>query len=226
MSNYYKAILVISHDIDFVDAIVNKTWYIGDPHLNGVHVYQLNGASDSMFQFVSESFKKVFEDRRTYENKLKSFKKRKPQPTPSDVSEFIRRNEVPIPPQPYDVRIQWEDVTVNTKPVITIQNLDFSYGTKEIFKQLSMTVFGDTRRILVGQNGAEKTTLFRIFNDEFPIDCSNGDTTVIRDPRLKIGYYNQQITDSRPLDLTPIEYLQTIDGNLSIGDCKAILGKL
>jgi len=226
LQNYKKALIIISHDIDFVDSIVDKVWYIGNPHLDGVHVYHLNGASDAMFQFVAESYKKVCENRKSYENKLKAYKKRKPQPTPPEVEEFIRRNEVPIPPPPYEVRIEWEQIKPNSNPIISMRDITFSYGEKNIFSNVDFTIFGNSRKVLVGPNGAGKTTLFKLCNEELEIDRSNGSTCIIRDGRLRVGYYNQQITDNLPLEMTPIQFLQSIKSSLSMGECKAILGRL
>lgn len=226
LQNYKKSLVIISHDIDFVDSIVDKVWYIGNPHLKGVHIYELNGTSTSMFQFVDESYKKVCEDRKSYENKLKAYKKRKPQPTPSELVEFIKKNEVPIPPPPYDVRIDWGLVNIFSYAIVSMRDITFSYGEKKIFTNVNFTIFGNSRNVLVGPNGAGKTTLFKLCNEELEIDRSNGSTCIIRDGRLRVGYYNQQIAENLPLELTPIQYLQSINQRLSFSDCKAILGRL
>lgn len=89
-----------------------------------------------------------------------------------------------------------------------------------------MSVFGNSRYFLFGQNGVGKTTLMKMIAGILPIDTSDGSSNYIVDPRIKIGYYNQQIVEDLPLKLSPIQFLQSIDAKLSIQDCKEILGKL
>jgi len=76
--------------------------------------------------------------------------------------------------------------------------------------------------IIVGENGVGKTTFLKLAS----LELQPTDGIVYYDERLRVGYYNQQIIDSLPLDLTSIEYLQQINEKLSINECRAILGKL
>ena len=75
---------------------------------------------------------------------------------------------------------------------------------------------------LTGFSGAGKTTLFKLALGQ--IEPTEG--TIIRDDRLRIGHYHQQIVDNLPLGLTPIEYLQSYNEKLDNGKCRGILGKL
>ena len=109
-----------------------------------------------------------------------------------------------------------------TKNIIDFKNIKFGYDDNIIFDNLNFTIQMGCRYILVGQNGVGKTTLFKLaYNSIKPQEGY-----VIKDDRLRIGYYHQQMVDNLPLDLTPIEYLQSIDSTLDLTQCRCILGKL
>jgi len=80
----------------------------------------------------------------------------------------------------------------------------------------------DSRCIICSPNGSGKTTLFKLISGK----VSPQDGYIIKDDRLRVGYYNQLITDNLPLNLTPIDYLKSLDGRLDDGKCRAILGKI
>lgn len=87
--------------------------------------------------------------------------------------------------------------------MITINNLTFSHGIKNIFNSASI-VFDDTRTALVGRNGSGKTTLFNILNRQL----SDYQGSIIYEGNTRLGYIHQEmkIEDS---DLTPVEYIKS-----------------
>lgn len=87
--------------------------------------------------------------------------------------------------------------------MITINNLTFSHGIKNIFSDASI-VFDDTRTALVGRNGSGKTTLFNILNRQL----SDYQGSIIYEGNTKLGYIHQEmkIDDS---ELTPVEYIKS-----------------
>jgi ATP-binding cassette subfamily F protein 3 len=141
-----------------------------------------------------------------------------------DVDEFIKKEGVKRPPKPYVVNITFDNVIeLSTKNIIELKEVDFYYEpNKLIYKNLNINFGMGSRIILVGSNGCGKTTLFKLMTQQ--IKPTNG--FVLNDERLRIGYYNQQIIDNLPLELTPIEYLQQLNSKLDISQCRTILGKL
>ncbi len=91
-----------------------------------------------------------------------------------------------------------------TAPLLTCQNLDKSYGSKELFTELSFSIPPFSRIALVGPNGAGKSTLLKVLaRHESP---DNGQVIARKD--LKVGYAPQ----SSQFDETPVKELMLLMG--------------
>lgn len=230
LTEYSKAIILITHDINIACAFENPiTWYIGNPRLQGNSVTVIRGDYFNLKQTLREARCEVENAYNKFENKLKEFRRSKPPKTKQQIDEYIKKHSVPRPPPEYFVSIDWEDIPINKRTVVSLRDVSFTYflgdtKSKTVFNKINYNIYGNSRHVLVGQNGAGKTTLFKLICGELTPDL--GSDVIIKDGRLRIGYYHQQIIDNLPLDLTPTQFLQSLNSKLSIGDCKAILGRL
>lgn len=222
---YTKTIVICTHDRDLIENVATRYWYVANLELTGVKVYSIAASLRSLGKFIKQKNKEVADAYKSYENRLKAFRCQKPSPSKSQVEEFIRKNTVPRPPKPYDVNIEWCQVEKSSRQIVRFDNISFSYDDNKIFDRLNFSIFGDSRYVLVGRNGAGKTTFLKLCIGDLDYN-HDGESTIYRDPRIKIGYYNQQIIEDLPLDLTPIQYLKSLDDRLTVGECKAILGRL
>uniref|UniRef100_A0A6C0BDY8 ABC transporter domain-containing protein n=1 Tax=viral metagenome TaxID=1070528 RepID=A0A6C0BDY8_9ZZZZ len=222
LSRYNKSIIMITHDIDITYSISDVIWYIGNLDLMSVKVYTIRGNFTNLAKFISDSNKKNEDSYNKYQKALAAFKKKGR--TRTELEDFENRYFVPRPPKDYIVSIEWPTVECRFKDAFSLRNVSFSYPSKKILDCIDFNIFTDSRYVLVGNNGAGKTTLFKLCLGNILPD--QGGDCIIKDPRLRIGYYNQQIIDSLPLDMTAVEYLKSISSSLSVGDCKGILGKM
>lgn len=71
------------------------------------------------------------------------------------------------------------------KDVLTINNLNLSYGTKEIFNNLNLSIKYQDRLCLVGDNGVGKSTLIK--------EILKGNNNIKLGSNIKIGYIPQEI---------------------------------
>ena len=71
------------------------------------------------------------------------------------------------------------------KDVLTINNLYLSYGTKEIFNNLNLSIKYQDRLCLVGDNGVGKSTLIK--------EILKGNNSIKLGSNIKIGYIPQEI---------------------------------
>jgi ATP-binding cassette subfamily F protein 1 len=221
LTNYKKTLIVITHQIDLVETIADITWFVGNPELTGTKIYTVSGGYYSYIQMLEQLSTEVFNKYEKFQKKIEEMKKKSiPK---KKVEEFIKINNVLRPPKQYIVNIEFENVLAPfTKNIIDFKNIKFGYDNNIIFDNLNFTIQMGCRYILVGQNGVGKTTLFKLAY----ASMKPQEGYVIKDERLRIGYYHQQMVDNLPLDMTPIEYLQSIDSTLDLTQCRRILGKL
>ena len=71
--------------------------------------------------------------------------------------------------------------------LLTISNLEKTFGQRTIFHQASLTLYPGERVGFIGANGAGKTTLFRMITGEVKPD----DGSVATAKNVKVGYLAQ-----------------------------------
>ena len=86
--------------------------------------------------------------------------------------------------------------------IINIENLNFSYGIHEIFKDLSLTIHDNQQIGLIGRNGTGKSTLLKLLTEDLSPDSGR----IIKGNQLKIGYLAQESTLSEEMTLERIFY--------------------
>jgi ATPase subunit of ABC transporter with duplicated ATPase domains len=224
LSNYKNSLIVITHQIHLINAISQVIWYIGDPEMTGIKIYTVNGnyfRVQKMIEMMGKEVEKNYEkfNKRVEELRRKSTPKK-------DVDEFIKKEGVPRPPKPYEVNIDFEKVNeLSSSNIIDLREVSYSYGDttdKQIFDSINYAMSLGSKNILVGPNGIGKTTLFKLASGV--LEPNSG--YILRDDRLRVGYYHQQIIDNLPLNSSPIQYLQSINSQLDNNKCRSILGRL
>ena len=99
-------------------------------------------------------------------------------------------------------------------------SLSFEGLGRPILKNVSLGVSRGQKVGIVGANGAGKTTMLRIINDEIKLDEGIIDVR----PGVQIGYFHQ---DHRTLDfdLSAIEQVQKLKPRMDYGKIRAMLGQ-
>ena len=234
LDSYTNTLIIASHQVDFINRFCNKIWYIGSPDYTTPKLYVINGNYNELQQMIEEINKTSNEAYRKYMITIENMSKGKNRKTIDQINAYKIENYKPRPPKPYEVKIKFPEVqNLSNKFVIRFDNVSFGWtvsnsdsNTKFNFQPIiSNSNFGvcqSDRFCIVGPNGIGKTTLFKLCMNE--IQPTSG--TIIFDPRVRIGYYNQQIIESLPINSTPIEYLKSIDSDLSVENCRAVLGQI
>lgn len=232
LQTYTKTLIVVSHQIDFINSTVDVIWYIGSPDFSTPKLYSVSGRPGSnIYDKLQKTLLDISKNATTAYNKFESgldnmrkAKKGKNPATKTEIEAYIKKNSVPRPPKPYEVKIGFPEVGFkNDRSVIRFDNVSFAYDkTKPILSNAEFNISLKSRIVIVGPNGVGKTTIFKLCNGT--IEPTEGH--IISDQRVKVAYYNQQVIESLPLDLTPIEYLQSIDSSLDVAKCRACLGRI
>ena len=107
-------------------------------------------------------------------------------------------------------------------PLITLQDVFLSYGQPPLIDHINLTIEPGERVCLIGRNGAGKSTLLKIITGN--INVNEGE--VRRNPRIRIGVYNQHFVDKLSMDETPVEYLCRLFTKETYQTVRNLLGKV
>jgi ATP-binding cassette subfamily F protein 1 len=198
MSDWEKIAVIVSHNIGFLNGICD---YILNIEHNKLASYKGNYRLFKLAQ--KQKLKEEEKAYDSYEKKLKEFRKKNSR---NAIDEYIKKNQIPKPDRPYEVYLDFISPPQFKSHIVKIDNVSFSYGDKEILKDINIGIDMNTRATLVGPNGSGKSTFMKLLMDE--IKPNSG--TIWKQSNLRIGYYNQHFEELLPLDLTPIDYLKSI----------------
>lgn len=208
LSNWNKTLLVISHDVNFLNEICTDII-----ELENYQIMYYSGNYEQYFSMKEQLYKKHVSDWIKLEKRLKELK------TVKERHEVQKKSGLVKPMLPYKVTIDFNYVGKLKNPVIDLKNVCFSYQDKEIFNNLNFVINSDSRIAIVGPNGVGKTTLFNLVISN--INPSKGE--ISKQDNIRIGYYNQHFVDTLPLEKTAIEYFDQYDNEQQI---RQVLGKI
>ena len=191
LKDYNKALLLISHDVYFLDNVVNRIFEIEGKRLKD---YKGNYTD---FLIQKEAY--LTGEVKAYEKEQEKIKK---------MEEFIRRYKAGVKSKQARGREKilnrmekMENPVVTTKKiklnfdikaqsvdlVLDIKSMSKIFDDKLLFKDLNLKIYRGERIGLIGKNGTGKSTLLKIINNLEK--ASSGEFKI--GERVSIGYYDQ-----------------------------------
>lgn len=191
LKDYKKAFILISHDVYFLDNVVNRVFEIEGKTLktyNGNYTdftiqkeAYLSGAVKA-FDKEQDKLRKMEEFIRRYKAGVKSKQARGRE----KILNRMDKMENPVITTK-KIKLKFETDTTSVDLVLRIKDLAKSFDGKEIFSNLNLDIYRGDRIGVIGKNGAGKSTLLKIINGMEK--QSKGDFKI--GDRVKIGYYDQ-----------------------------------
>jgi len=198
LKNYHGIILVISHDVEFLNAVTKKTLYV-DKMKHNIEIY--NGNYEKYMKIKSErdlAKQRLYEKQQREEEKLKGI-----------IAKYIRGNEKKaniakdrikklekLETQKIELEKKNKYTKFNMKinrPSYSIpikcNNLTFGYDEENLlYENLNFDLTRGEKLLVVGENGIGKTTLLRLIMGYLtPIEGSIEITD-----KTDIAYYAQE----------------------------------
>ena len=227
LSKYSGGLVIISHDVNLIETVVNKIFYI-DGNRNVIDVYNM-GWKNYLLQREQDEHRRKRE-RANAEKKAEILQKqgekmRAKASKATAAQGMLRRAE--------KLRSSLEDVRVNDKVAklrfptpspcgktpLSGEVLSKSYGSLEIFTDVSAIIDKGSRVVILGLNGAGKTTLLRILAGELESDTGS----VAHGQGLKIGYYAQE-HESLDFERTILENMMSATADIREPEARNVLG--
>ncbi|GGK38738.1 ABC-F family ATP-binding cassette domain-containing protein [Nocardia camponoti] len=196
LQNHDGGLIVISHDVELLEAVVNKVWFLdavrGEPD-----VYNM-GWKKYLDARATDEQRRVRE-RANAEKKASALRQQAAKlgakaTKAAAAHQMVRRAERLIS-ELDDVRvadkvarIRFPEPAACSKTPLMVSNLTKLYGSLEIFTGVSFAVDKGSRVVVLGLNGAGKTTMLKLLAGvEQP--TSGG---VEQGRGLKVGYFAQE----------------------------------
>lgn len=233
LSHYNGAVIIVSHDRYFLDKIVNKVMEIefGKSMLfNGNYTQFIDKRNQikAIRQKEYENQQQEIKHQQEVIKKLKQFNREKSIRRAESREKALNKIEVIEKPVEYnaDMRLSIEPEVISGNDVLTLKDVEKSFGSKPLFHHINCNIFRGERVALIGPNGTGKTTLLKIICKK--ISKNNG--TVQLGSGVSIGYYDQaqdnlditktifdEISDTYP-DLTNTKIRNTLAAFLFYGE--------
>ena len=208
LKGYEGALLMTSHDRDFLNRVVSK---IAEIEGGEITVYSGNYDFYERERRLREANREAaYERQQAMLAKEQRFIDRfrthaaKAAQVQSRIKALDKIEKVTLPKQRTIVKFEFRDPPRSGDQVAVIQGLRKAFGRRVIYEGMNLTIRRGERWAVMGRNGAGKTTLLKLIAGALEPDSG----TVRLGASLKMGYFAQQSLDVLDPDRTVLEQLQ------------------
>jgi ATP-binding cassette subfamily F protein 3 len=225
LQNYNGAVVLVSHDRNFLDNITKKTYEIS---LGKVTEY---GGNYSFYVSEKEVRKEMLESR--FENQQKYLKQQekfierfrykatKARAVQSRIKLIEKLDLVELEDEETTVSFHFPPATHSGKITIEIEGLAKTYDNREyVLDNLDLIITRGEKIALVGNNGAGKSTLTRIIAGIEPINKG----TVKYGHLVDLKFFAQNQAEELSGDKTVLEVMEESQSGVLTKDLRTILG--
>ncbi len=224
LMKYPGTLLLISHDRDFLDQVVDHIAHLSQQHLK---LYVGNYSS-----FEKQQAEQILIQQATYEKQQKQvahlqsfidrfrYKATKARQAQSRIKALERMELVSAVQLDSPFQFHFKEPGKCPNPLISLENARIAYGDKTILQNLNLTITPKDRFAFLGPNGAGKSSLIKLLAGEFEVASGK----CIRGEGLKIGYFAQHQIDHLTLIETPLEHLRRLAKQTNDQELRTFLG--
>ncbi|MDP9434788.1 MAG: ATP-binding cassette domain-containing protein [Actinomycetota bacterium] len=220
-------LVVISHDVELLDAVVNKVFHL-DANRAELDQYNVGWKSYLMQRETDEKRRK--RERANAEKQAGALtaqaEKMRAKATKAKAAQgMLKRAEKLLAgaegtrQQDRVAKLRFPEPAPCGKTPLTAEGLSKSYGSLEIFTDVDLAVDRGSRVVVLGLNGAGKTTLLKLLSG-----TEHADGGEVRPGHgLRLGYYAQE-HDTLDTDRTVLENMRTAAPDLPEPEARRVLG--
>lgn len=196
LSKYSGAILAISHDREFLNAICVGILEIRNRKLNRYrgnyddYLGQKAAREEQQWAAYKNQQREIAELQRFIDRfRAKASKASQAQ---DRIKQLARMERIEAPERDEaTVHFSFPQPKRSGQRVITLEGVKQAYGAHVVYAKLNLEVERGQRTVLVGPNGAGKSTLLKILSGMLPLEAG----TVTPGHNLSIGYFAQHRTE-------------------------------
>jgi ATPase subunit of ABC transporter with duplicated ATPase domains len=224
LKSYDGALLMTSHDREFMNRIVSK---IAEIDAGEITTYSGNYDFYERERAIRESNQQAaFARQQSMLAKEQRFIDRfkthaaKAAQVQSRIKALDKIEKIELPKKRQVVKFEFRTPPRSGDQVAVIEDLHKSYGARVIYQGFNLIIRRGERWAVMGRNGAGKTTLLKMI-----AGASQPDSGSVRlGASLNMGYFAQQSLDVLDADLTIFEQLQSDFPQEGIGSLRSLAG--
>jgi ATP-binding cassette subfamily F protein 3 len=211
LKEYRGTLVLISHDRDFIDAVVDQVAHIENQKLT---LYK-GGYSD----FERQRSERLAQQQSLYERQQREMahlhsyidrfraKATKARQAQSRIKALERMELISAAHVDSPFSFHFRDMAAAPDPLLVLDEAQVGYGGQALLRDIALTLRPGERLGLLGRNGAGKSTLIKLLAGELPL--MSGKRVEGKD--LNIGYFAQhQLEQLRPEE-SPLQHMMRLD---------------
>lgn len=210
LKNYEGAVVLVSHDRVFLDAVTNRTIEISngktyDYATSYSNYVQQRAERREMQMSAFKNQQKQIEQTERFIERFR-YKATKSIQVQSRIKQLDKLERVEIDDEDTSsIHFHFPDAPRSGRVVVDVQNLSKSFGDNTVLRNVSLVLERGERVAFVGKNGEGKSTLAKILIGKEPYDggCETGHN-------VKIGYYAQHQAELLNGDMTVFEVIDSV----------------
>jgi len=226
LRGYHGALLVISHDRAFLNAVTNRTFELKFGNLNAFsgnfdHYRKTKAEQIEAQRRKAEHQKKEIARQKELIQRFRGNQK-KAGMVQSRMKQLAKTEIVEVEREEKRIFFRFPPPPPASQKVVELHGVHKSYGDLEVFRGLDLRIDKGDRIAVVGVNGAGKSTLARILAGVEPIDAGTRDVGV----QTVFGYFAQQQAEELDPGKTVFEEVEAACPSGGDSNPKAALGAL
>ncbi len=224
LKRYEGTLLLISHDRDFLDGVVQHILHIEHEKLT---LYTGNYSAFektrmerlALQQAMFEKQQKHIAHMQSYVDRFR-YKASKAKQAQSRLKALERMDTVAAAQVENPFHFEFYPCQNLRHQIVELEHADIGYGDHKIFQDLNFSVTAGARIGLLGRNGAGKSTLIKAMSGDKALQ--KGELKTAKD--LHIGYFAQHQLEQLDLNGSCIEHVLQIDKDATEQSIKNFLG--
>src|SRR5437763_9384272 len=225
LTSYPGAILMISHDREFLNQLVGSIIEIAHRRLN-----RYRGNWDS---YVEQKAAREEQQLSAYKNQQKEIaslqlfadrfraKASKASQAQSKLKQIDRMEKIEAPvAREKTVHFRFPQPVRSGLRVIALEEVDHAYGEQVVYRDLNFEAERGQRTVLVGPNGAGKSTLMKLLAGVLPVQSGARELG----HNVKVGYFSQYRVDMRDPPMTGLETARDMANPVPEQVARTVLG--
>ncbi|WP_427835047.1 ABC transporter ATP-binding protein [Actinobacillus pleuropneumoniae] len=224
LTNYRGTLLLISHDRDFLDPIIDRVIHIENQ--------QLNDYTGNYTSFEIQRATKISQQNAAYAQQqrkvahLQSFidrfkaKATKAKQAQSRIKALEKMELIAPAYADSPFEFEFRPPLALPSPLLMMEKASAGYGNKTILESVKLNLVPGSRIGLLGRNGAGKSTLIKLLAGE--LAPQTGHIQLAKG--VQLGYFAQHQVDTLRFDESPLWHLQKIAPELTEQEVRNYLG--